>query len=65
MFGNTNLFLFIDPKVEKRDSPLPSFEDAQTEIAKNSGLNKLAGNGKSQGQFCSSLQCLHVLLILL
>ncbi|KAK2141557.1 hypothetical protein LSH36_1080g00009 [Paralvinella palmiformis] len=48
MFGNTNLFLFIDPKVEKRDSPLPSFEDAQTEIAKNSGLNKLAGNGKSQ-----------------
>ena len=42
--------MFINPKEEKHTTPLPTYEDAQKEIAENSGLSKLAGKGKSQGE---------------
>ena len=57
LFGSTNLFVFHHPQdyaKQQKDNktvPAPSYDSAQEEIAKSSGLSKFTSGGKSKGQF--------------
>ena len=57
LFGSTNLFVFHHPQdfatqeKDKKVVPAPSYDSAQEEIAKNSGLSKFTSGGKSKGAF--------------
>ncbi len=58
LFGNTNLYVFTNPAQEealrkkKKDLTPPTYESAQEEIAKNSGMSKLTkGAGKSKSEY--------------
>merc|ERR1712226_793895 len=54
LFGSSNLFVFHHPQdyakqqKSKKVVDTPNFESAQEEIAKNSGLAKFTGDGKSK-----------------
>ena len=57
LFGSNNLYVMHHPadyakqtKSKKPPVDKPTYETAQEEIAKNSGLAKLAGTGKSKGE---------------
>ena len=56
MLGSSNLFVFHHPQdyvkqqKAKKVVDTPSYETAQEEIAKNSGLAKFTGDGKSKGE---------------
>ena len=58
MFGHNHFFVFHHPqdmakqqKSKAGVTPTPSYDSAQEEIAKNSGITKLAGQGKSPGKY--------------
>lgn len=56
LFGSNNLYAFHHPsdlaaqQKKKKEVPTPTFESAQEEIAKNSGLSSMMSGGKSKGQ---------------
>lgn len=71
LFGSTNLFVFHHPQdfaKQQKDNktvPAPSYDSAQEEIAKNSGLSKFTSGGKSKGLFLKSSFCVFFHLVLL